>query len=295
MTQKLLKRVSPMLEREGPSETLDFAPEPWVLRHCLETGIVFLENPPDYEAFVEDFAWEVTSEKTSEERRQAEPVLYAVSTMAKRFRSKVLKRHKIKTLTLSIIREICRRDGNDDIRLLDIGCGWGGLLTSVLDDLKPEQRKRCVPFGIELSKGLAKISTEKFNKLQGGRCINDTALDGIAGFEKDFFDIIIMSSFLEHEINPLPLLRRCHERMKPGGVVVIKVPNYASVNRSVRGHKWAGFRWPDHVNYFTPETLRKMAAKAGFRIKRMTLADRFPLSDSMYAVLVKPEAISSGE
>ena len=71
-------------------------------------------------------------------------------------------------------------------------------------------------------------------------------------------------------------------------MIVIKVPNYASINRSVRGPKWAGFRWPDHVNYFTPSTLRKMADKAGFGIRRMGLADRFPLSDSMYAVLSKP-------
>jgi SAM-dependent methyltransferase len=280
--------VSPMTEKEGPTEQLDYAPEPWVLRRCLDSDLVFLENPPDYDAFVEDFAWEVTSEKTSQARKQAEPVLYAASSALKRFRTHTLKRNKVKSLTVGLVREIARNRPGGEIRLLDIGCGWGGLLASVLQELDPDVRQRCVPFGIELSKELARISTEKFDKLRGGRCINATALDGIDGFDENFFDIIVMSSFLEHEINPLPLLRRCHARMKQGGVIVIKVPNFASINRSVRGRKWAGFRWPDHVNYFTPSTLRNMAEKAGFAIRRMKLADRFPLSDSMYAVLSKP-------
>ena len=97
-----------------------------------------------------------------------------------------------------------------------------------------------------------------------------------------------MSSFLEHEVNPLPLLRRCRERLRPGGSIVVKVPNFASLNRKVRGAQWCGFRWPDHVNHFTPDTLRAMARQAGLEVKRMTFLDRHPFSDNMYAVLKKP-------
>jgi len=67
--------------------------------------------------------------------------------------------------------------------------------------------------------------------------------------------------------------------------IIIKVPNYASVNRKIRGARWCGFRWPDHVNYFTPATLHMMALKAGLELVRMTFLDRNPLSDSMYAIL----------
>lgn len=283
-----------MLEREGATEVLDYAPEPWILRQCVETGLVYLENPPGYEAFVEDYAWDQTYRITAEERREAEPLLYGLSSMVKRFRHRILKRNKVKSLTLSLIKEIGKRRVKGEIRLLDIGCGGGGLLLSVIKELDAPLRQRCVSFGIELSRELARISSEKFNKLQGGRCINDTALDGMIKFEKDYFDIIVMSSFLEHEINPLPLLHRCRDRLKPGGVILIKVPNFASINRLVRGRKWAGFRWPDHVNYFTPGTLRAMTRKAGFAVKRMTFSDRFPLSDSMYLVLQKPSVESSG-
>ena len=50
-----LKRVSPILERETETELLNLAPEPWKILKCLETDIVFLENPPGYEALKEEF------------------------------------------------------------------------------------------------------------------------------------------------------------------------------------------------------------------------------------------------
>jgi hypothetical protein len=53
------------------------------------------------------------------------------------------------------------------------------------------------------------------------------------------------------------------------------------------GGRWCGFRYPEHLNYFTPETLRTMAAKAGFRIS-FGLAGRLPTSDNMWAALTKP-------
>jgi hypothetical protein len=52
------------------------------------------------------------------------------------------------------------------------------------------------------------------------------------------------------------------------------------------GPRWCGFRHPDHLNYFTPLTLGRMAAKAGFRIS-FGLTGRLPTSDNMWALLTK--------
>ena len=52
-----IRRVCPLLERESATAVLPYAPSPWVLRQCLETGFVFLENPPRYESFRYDYAW----------------------------------------------------------------------------------------------------------------------------------------------------------------------------------------------------------------------------------------------
>ena len=278
-------RVSPLLERGSATEILSYAPSGWVLKQCLESGFVFLENPPHYEAFEEDHAWELNFSKESERRKKTEPVFYAISTFLKKVRSKAFSRHKVRDLAIDCLKEV----DSAQIHLLDVGCGWGGLLQEVIHDLPEAIQHRCVPNGIELSKELARLSNEKLCNAGGGQCIQDNALHGITRFPPDYFDLIVLSSFLEHEINPLPLLRRCLQHLKPGGRVVVKVPNYASLNRRIRGSNWCGFRWPDHVNYFTPQTLTRMATQAGLQVDRMQFRDRQPWSDSLYAVLSKPQ------
>ncbi len=277
-----MKRVCPLLERETATDRLDIAPAPWVVRQCRETGLVFLENPPGYESLQSDLAWEVTWQREAEARESAEPTLYALSRAAKRFRQRVLKRNRVADLATAI----ARASTSPQIRLLDLGCGEGRLLGTVMDRLDAEQRARCVPYGVEISNVLARQSDAAL-AAYGGRCVHASAIEGMARFEDGFFDLIVMSSFLEHEIQPLPLLREAARALRAGGQVLIKVPNYASWNRSLRGRRWCGYRWPDHVNYFTPRTLEAMAQRAGFIVQRMNAFDRFALSDSLYAVLRK--------
>jgi len=283
-------RVCPLLERPASAKTLDFAPAPWILKQCEESGFVFLENPPPYEAFEEEFAWEVSWKTEAATRKQAEPVFYAASTIMKKFRHQVLKRNKVLSLCLPLVAQSSRQHVGP-VNILDVGCGGGSFFPEFFARLGTDIRARCVPYGIEISKELARIASENLalcGEIGGGKCVHNSALDGLAEYSADFFDLIVMSSFLEHEINPLPVLRRCYERLRPGGNVVVKVPNYACLNRVIRGRRWCGFRWPDHVNYFTPRTLTAMGAQAGLQVARMSFLDKHPLSDSMYVIFHKP-------
>jgi len=146
-----------------------------------------------------------------------------------------------------------------------------------------------VPHGVEISTELARLSDAALAPY-GGHCEHASAVDGLARFASGSLDLVVLSSFLEHEIAPLPLLRHCRAALREGGVVLVKVPNHASWNQAMRGPRWCGYRWPDHVNYFTPDTLRAMATQAGLEVERMNWRDRFPLSDSLYAVLRKARA-----
>jgi SAM-dependent methyltransferase len=95
---------------------------------------------------------------------------------------------------------------------------------------------------------------------------------------------VVMQCYLEHEIRPRAVLSAVHGVLRPGGFLVIKVPNFASWNRSVRGQRWCGFRYPDHVNYFTPLSLKTMLLSTGFEIVQNRLFDHFPLADNLYMV-----------
>jgi len=275
-----LKRVCPLCERATATRTLDVAPAPWVVRQCNESGMVFLENPPGYASLQSELAWEVTWQREADARAAAAPTLYALSRVVKSFRQRVLKRNKVAALATAIVRG----SRSERVHLLDLGCGEGQLLGLVMDRLTPAQRQRCVPHGVEISNELARRSDAAL-AIHGGRCVHASALEGLAGFDTAYFDLIVMASFLEHEIQPLPLLRECARRLRAGGHVLVKVPNHASWNRHLRGARWCGYRWPDHVNYFTPQTLAAMAQAAGLVVERMSLLDRFVVSDSLYAVL----------
>ena len=279
-------RVCPLAERATATDLIEgLAPAPWVVRRCRDTGFVYLENPPGYDSLKDDLAWQVTSERESRQRASTEPLRYAASRWLKHLRRAVLKRHKVADMTLDLAtRAADERGGHNAVHLVDVGCGWGELLGLVMERMPPALRRRCVPHGVELSTELARLSNAALAPY-GGRCEHASALDGMARFATDGLDVIVLSSFLEHEIAPLPLLRQCHDALRPGGAVLVKVPNHASWNRVLRGPRWCGYRWPDHVNYFTPHTLRAMAVKAGLEVERMNWRDLFPLSDSLYAVL----------
>jgi SAM-dependent methyltransferase len=142
-----------------------------------------------------------------------------------------------------------------------------------------------IPFGIEISLRLAAAADDAFRK-RGGCVINAPCVDGLPRFGGGFFAAAALRSYLEHEAEPLRVLRNLSHVLAPGGVAVVKVPNFASINRRVMGKRWCGFRYPDHLNYFTPKTLAAMAAEAGFATG-FGMTGRIPTSDNIWAVLTK--------
>ncbi|GAB5403031.1 MAG: hypothetical protein Aurels2KO_12620 [Aureliella sp.] len=272
----------PILERVTEAEKTEFSKDAWQIIRCKETGFVFLSDPPAYELLEEELAWEKTSAVEKERRTKQEPVWSRLSDFAKTIKMSLFpRRNKFFKLLCSMVQGAPSKP----LTILDVGCGSGELLEDICDRFKGRNQK-VVPWGIEISKNLAAIAEQKFQGL-GGRVVSDSALGGANSLEPNSLDVIIMSSFLEHEAQPLGLLRQLKTALRPDGVVIVKVPNFGCWNRMLRGEKWCGFRYPDHVNYFTPKTLQMLASKAELPIARQKLTDKFPLSDNMYAVLKK--------
>jgi SAM-dependent methyltransferase len=241
---------------------------PWTVKRCAGCGFVYIDRAPDYTALHADLAWERTSKIEERRRADSRSDLYKSASRGMRWLRRFLPR---KRLPLLIAQHAA--PGN----VVDLGCGDGGQLHG-LDD-------RFVPFGVEISAALAASADEDFAR-RGGRVVNAPSLDGLADFPENFFTAASLRSYLEHEMQPAPVLRALHRVLRPGGVVIVKVPNYGSLNRMVMGRKWCGFRYPDHLNYFTPATLRAMAEQCGYRAS-FGLMGRLPTSDNMHAVLTR--------
>lgn len=276
-----MRHRCPILGRDTETEPTPFRRGEWSLVRCIETGMVFLPNPPAYQQLESEFAWEETSRAERTRRLREEPVLSRLSGAFKKVRLAVFRsRNKMADLAVECAR---RWPAGEPLQVVDFGCAECKLLARTFERMK-ESGHACVPVGIEVSRSLAAQGDAMMRPL-GGRVICASAFDGAAGLAAGSVHLALMSSFLEHEAKPLELLRELRRALRADGAVIIKVPNFASWNRSVRGGRWCGFRYPDHVNYFTPDTLARLAAEAGYRVARQRASDRAPTSDNMYAVL----------
>ncbi|MEK6238343.1 MAG: class I SAM-dependent methyltransferase, partial [Planctomycetales bacterium] len=249
---------------------LPFSRDGWNLKQCGSCEFIYLENPPSYDELVSDRAWMQEYAARKKERRKRNPLLRAVKSSFRACRKKLFPFDK----EIQLVRQYAQ-----DGRLLDVGCGWGKTLRKLGGDV--------VPFGIEIGAEAAG-EAHAYADSRGGQVIQADALSGLRAFNKRFFDAVLMHAYLEHETQPRPVLGQVARVLRPGGHLIIKVPNYASWLRSLLGSRWSGFLLPDHVNYFTPESLRSMVGLYPLEIVRCNLLDRLPTSDNMWLIARKP-------
>jgi len=239
-----------------------FSPPDWPLVACDGCGFVFLERTPDYDQLVDEFAWEKQHAKETK----------------RRLMSVIGKLDKITRLRTHIGRAIddagmLRTLRNGTTTALEIGCGW--------DTRIPEP---IIPFGIEISATMAAAADVRLRQ-RGGSALHAPALTGLAQFPDKHFDAILMRSYLEHERSARRVLQESRRVLKDGGSIYVRVPNYGSINRRVMGRRWCGFRFPDHVNYFTPSSLKALASAAGFSYRRINWLS--PFDDNIICLLSK--------
>lgn len=83
------------------------------------------------------------------------------------------------------------------------------------------------------------------------------------------FDYIRMSHSLEHLPNPKKSLKKILYLLKPGGKLIILVPNYASPSAIFFKNRWLGLDLPRHLYVFTPKTLTKLLEESGFEVEKI--------------------------
>ena len=90
------------------------------------------------------------------------------------------------------------------------------------------------------------------------------------------FDTVVCLHVLEHAANPLAFLHDAAAFLKPGGRLVIAVPNAAGEGYRRLGTKWVWAQPPlVHIHHFTPGGLLQLLERAGFCEPHLSFHERW--------------------
>jgi SAM-dependent methyltransferase len=170
-------------------------------------------------------------------------------------------RHWWHSIRRRIVRDNLERLGvGPGSRLLDAGCGSGGMLATLSDfgqvsgiDMNPES--------VALARG------------RGYEDIREGAVEQLP-WANETFDVVTLLDVLEHTADDDLTLREMRRVVRPGGYLLVMVPAHQLLwsNHDVVQH---------HYRRYSRRTLRAAAAGAGWPVERMT---------PFYSLLLAPVA-----
>ncbi len=139
-----------------------------------------------------------------------------------------------------------------DKRVIDVGCGYGGVLAALRAD------RNCHVVGLEPSPETCAASRAFFG------------LDLISSTLEDFhtderFDVVMSVHCIEHSVDPVDFLKRLRALLRDDGVMYIECPNLLA---PTGGFALRRFFERDHLFNFTVATLTALAGRAGLEVVR---------------------------
>jgi SAM-dependent methyltransferase len=151
--------------------------------------------------------------------------------------------------------------------VLDIGSGLGCFL-----NVGKKRGWDCI--GIEPSKDSAKYARKNF-KLN----ISEIFLSSETADQISKHDFIHSQEVIEHLSDPFEMLNIIHALLKPKGIVCISCPNDFNPLQKIANNLVENKDWwvapPEHLNYFSIDSLSNLLSKCGFEVFHKT--STFPL------------------
>jgi SAM-dependent methyltransferase len=151
------------------------------------------------------------------------------------------------------------------VRLLDVGAGRGRFVDTA-------RRAGLSAEGLEPSRRGLDAAADRYGIALRAGTIEEEELPDAA------FDAITLWHVLEHLEDPQASVTRLARALRPGGVLLIGVPNIASWQARLGGERWFHLDVPRHRTHFTPRGLESLVRRAGLRplVTHHVLAEHNP-------------------
>jgi SAM-dependent methyltransferase len=140
-------------------------------------------------------------------------------------------------------------------RLLEIGCAYGFFLQ--------EARAYFEVQGIEIAADAAAYARQQGLEVRPGIADADTLAP------LGTFDVIVLLDVIEHLPDPAGTVALIAEHLAPGGIVVMTTGDFASPLARLTGVRWRLMTPPQHLWFFTPESMRRLARAQRLQVERV--------------------------
>ena len=152
-----------------------------------------------------------------------------------------------------------------ELRALDIGGGYG-LQLDLVRRLDPRFSETWVADIDTTARAAAEAKGHRY------------FLGRVEDFEFERpFDLILMLNLIEHVADPLAVLQAAFRMLAPGGVVLLKTPNYDSLDARIFRHRnWSGYHCPRHWVLFDRAALQRQIQRAGLVVRSFSYTQGAP-------------------
>jgi GT2 family glycosyltransferase len=152
-------------------------------------------------------------------------------------------------------------DIDDEIRVLEVGCGLGDTLAAIKYKFPKAELH-----GIELVEKIAELGRRKF----------DIKCGNIENYEfspEDKYDYIVLADVLEHLYDPNKILQKMKRQLKENGCILTSIPNVMNarvIYELLHGdftYKDSGILDRTHIRFFTNNEIARMFENEGYEIE----------------------------
>lgn len=205
---------------------------PWHVLECRTCGFVFMVPLPD-EAYLKNH--------------------YQQYLPADAVRIRQWRRLMVEISRRSLEAMDQRVPGVPGRRLLDVGCGYGFFLEKAREQGWDVQ-------GVEPCAHAREYALKHGLEVDAGVLMEQHYLDAA-------FDAVTLFYVLEHVREPLVYLKEAYRILKPGGVLLVRVPHTTPIVKGLKLLRINNrlYDAPSHLNDFSPATLSLALSKAGFK------------------------------